>query len=331
MAHRNYGSSTVQRMLVGAIFLVIAGVGVLAILHLTGVYRLPVFTKAEAEDSEQRRVLPEGMVLVPVAAHPLAAYAQVQGSDLFVSNRQAWAEVPLPRERVVETGILADRKEIIGRVLKKEKAAGRVFTEGDFFPEGTRPGLTAGIPPGKRAVRIEANRIQGIHGLARGDLVDLVYSFPIDSRETRRSELPVIVGVRGAEMEMRHRLANPEKQSTVRIAARGALIVEPISMRDVPTVSSSLVGGALTRTRSVQEVIFAMMPEEAVTLTAALESGATVRAFPRSGRSDDPGTSETPEREPPNPYASEGGELPGVKVMEVIDGDEKKVIAVPEK
>jgi Flp pilus assembly protein CpaB len=306
-------------------------VGVLAILHFSGVYRLPVFAKAEDGDEGRRNVLPEGMVLVPALARPLEAYSQVQGPDLFVANRQAWAEVPLPRERVAEAGILTDRKDIIGRVLRKDKAAGRVFTEDDFYPEGTRPGLTAGIPPGMRAVRIEASRIEGIHGLARGDLVDLVYSFPIESRESDGFELPQIVGVRGAEMEMRQRLANPEKQSTVRIAARGAVIVEQLSARDIPTFSTSLVRGTVSRMRSVQEVVLAMMPEEAVALTAALESGATLRAFPRSGRSDDPGTSETPELEPPNPYASPDGEVPGVKVMEVIDGNAKKVIAVPEK
>ena len=81
-----------------------------------------------------------GKVPTYVSRAPISAYTQVKKEHLDI--------VYLPR--VPEVAI-TDAKGIIGRVLSRDKSAGYVFTEGDFLPQGTKPGLVAGIPPGKRA------------------------------------------------------------------------------------------------------------------------------------------------------------------------------------
>jgi Flp pilus assembly protein CpaB len=328
MARKHSRPGSTEKFVLRILFLVVAAVGVLAILHFSGIYRLPMFTEDDEDSQSARVVLPEGTIMVPAASRNLQAYSQVRGYDLFIASRRTWAEVPLSEDRAEAAGVIRNRKNIIGRVLRRDKPSGRVFTEEDFFPEGTRPGLTAGIPPGKRAVRIEAGRIGGLHGLARGDFVDLIYSFPVETSSDRRDALTVS-GARGAELEMQARLSNPEKQSTVRVAARGAMVVEPVSIREMPMTSSTLTQGTVTRSRPVQEVVLAMDPDEAVALTAALEAEAKVVALPLSGRSDDPGDSETPELEPRNPFSDADTELPGVRVVEIIGGRDKKIIAVP--
>ena len=48
-------------------------------------------------------------------------------------------------------GIIIDPSKIIGRVMAHEKPADFAFTEEDFLPFGTSPGIAGGTPPGKRA------------------------------------------------------------------------------------------------------------------------------------------------------------------------------------
>jgi hypothetical protein len=71
--------------------------------------------------------------------------------------------------------------DVIGRVLDHDKEPGYVFTEADFLPPGTREGITAGIPAGKRAVRISADKVDGLYGLHAGDRFDLLATMPIEA------------------------------------------------------------------------------------------------------------------------------------------------------
>src|SRR5207249_3734084 len=70
----------------------------------------------------------------------------------------------MPKE-LVPPGVLVNLADVLGRVLDHDKPAGYVFTEEDFMPKGTRAGLVAGIPPGKRSMTIEAVKLDGIFGL----------------------------------------------------------------------------------------------------------------------------------------------------------------------
>ena len=55
------------------------------------------------------------------------------------------------------------------------------FTEEDFLPEGTHPGVAGGTPEGKRAITLDAGNLKGcVHELKEGDHVDLLASVPVD-------------------------------------------------------------------------------------------------------------------------------------------------------
>ena len=66
--------------------------------------------------------------------------------------------------------------DLIGRVLRRDKTAGMVLTERDFLPEGTKPGFSAGIPPGKFAITIPTEKIPGLAQLRHGDRFDFMVS-----------------------------------------------------------------------------------------------------------------------------------------------------------
>ena len=100
----------------------------------------------------------EGMVRVLMAARPIPAYSRVSRDDLFDPARRVFAYVDLEEEFVEENEVLRGTSAIVGRVLKRNKRSGFVFTEDDFLPKGTRPGLVGGIPAGMRAMRIERPR-----------------------------------------------------------------------------------------------------------------------------------------------------------------------------
>ena len=71
---------------------------------------------------------------------------------------------------------------MIGRVVNHEKQANYAFRETDFLPPGTRPGMVAGIPPGKRSYTLEVTKIKGIQSLKAGDRFDLLATLPVDDK-----------------------------------------------------------------------------------------------------------------------------------------------------
>src|SRR5262249_22243368 len=205
-------------------------------------------------------------------------------------------------------------------VLDHDKNPGYVFTEGDFLPKGTREGLVAGIPAGKRAIRIPADRVDGGFGLHAGDRFDLVATMPIDAS---RSQNFNVSGVYSEQLAVQARLSNWQKQATVRVLVQNGVIVEPMSTRQVPVLQAGSLtqeGGGL-RMRPVQEVVIAIDPEEVARLTGALAVEAKVSMVPRSGRPDDPHDSVTPDLLPVSPFAPPGGRAAASGSGDPADGD----------
>ena len=93
------------------------------------------------------------------------------------------------RRLALPPNVITDRSKIIGRVMNHEKGPGYVFTEADFMPVGTRFGVVAGIPPGKRSFTVEASKISGIHGLQLGDRFDLVGTLPVDKNQPAQQRI----------------------------------------------------------------------------------------------------------------------------------------------
>ena len=283
-------------------------------------------------DDEGPTGVPEGLVGVPISNRPIPAYRKLTREDIWDNENQTWALTFVSQEGIDRVGMITSPREIIGRVMDHEKPRGFVFTEGDFMPKGTRPGLVAGIPPGKRAVTVDATRVKGLAGLHPGDRFDLVATLPIDDRANKLSN-ELYEGVWGNQMALQANMTNAGKQATVRSIVQSGVVVSPMSIREVPVSQQSLTQGLVTRTRPVQEVVIAVAPEEVPDVVEALAIDAAIDCVPRSGHPDDPVDSVTPSSTPNmpmwSPYGTEGDGSETMQLIETIDGDKRSLQPVP--
>jgi Flp pilus assembly protein CpaB len=297
---------------------VVAIVLLVVALAATGLVSLPQFGATEPST--------EGLIAVPTPAVAIPAYARIRRDHLWDRRNNRLSVVYLPPAAVTRE-MLTSITDIIGRVLDHEKEPGYVFTAADFLPPGTREGLVAGIPAGKRAIRISALRVEGLYGLRAGDRFDLMATLPIEAAQGGRAFN--FGGPYGQEVALQAQLSNWDKQATVRVIVQNAVIVEPMSTRGVQTVQSSLADGATTRTQQVQEAVIAIEPEEVAPLTEAMSVQARLTTIPRSGRPDDPVDSRTPDRFPVSPLSGSGGTGSDYTVVETIMGQQRSLTAVP--
>lgn len=224
----------------------------------------------------------EGDVLVPLSARVIPAFTRITRDDLIAGGR--WVEMWVPKDRV-PPGAITDRTKIIGRVMSHEKGPNYSFTEeGDFMPPGTRPGLVAGIPKGKRSLTIEATKIPGLHGLSAGDRFDVL--------ATIKPEKSLVNSGKGPP---------PQKEPEVRVLVHNGMLISPIRIRATPTTTNSLMNGQRTSTKPVEEVVIAVDPEEIAELSAAFSIDAAITCVARSGHPDDSGESITPGLPPAPP------------------------------
>lgn len=312
---------------------VTALVVILGVLLAVGVLDLSKFRSGEPSTA--------GLVPVPTPASRIPAYTRIRRDHLWDSSRARIAVIYLP-PRAVTPEMITNIADVIGRVLDHEKEPGYVFTESDFLPKGTREGIVAGIPAGKRAVRISADRVEGLYGLHAGDRFDLIATMPIDAGGNSSQSLG-FSGPYSQELALQARLSNWDKQATVRVILQNAVIVEPMSTRGIPVTQSSLTEGTATRVRPVQEAVVAIDPDEVAPLTEAIAVEARLTSVPRSGRPDDPQNSRTPDLRPVSPFsnqdagvASDGDERGGqpqknFNVVETIMGQKRALTAVPRR
>src|SRR4029453_14128773 len=156
-------------------------------------------------------------------------YTKITRDHLVDLKNQSLSVVYLPPQAVTKDMIL-NIGDIIGRVLNHDKQRGYVFTEADFYPKGTREGVVAGIPPGKRAIRVQADKVDGLFGLQPGDRFDLVASMAIDGgRGGGSSQAFTGGGAYGSQLALQARLSNWQRQATVRILVQNGSIVEPLT------------------------------------------------------------------------------------------------------
>jgi len=256
------------------------------------------------------QILP-GSVAVPVSAQVIPAYTKLTRVHIVDRETRQVKYIYLPRGAVTQD-MLTDFKKILGRVLNHEKPADYAFTEKDFLPEGTRPGLVAGIPSGKRSLTLEAGKLAGVFGLKVGDHVDLVATVPFDSSKGGGR----IAGLAGT-LATQTQMAAMEKRARVRPLAQDAVIVSPVTTRNKPTTSSSLTGGTQVRSVPVQEIVIAVDPQEVAALSEAIATHAEITCVARSGLPDDPGQAvKTPGADP----------LSEMKVIDSISGKNRQAL-----
>jgi len=322
---------------------VVAGVGTLGTLYAMGEIDLASLSPAFARSTEKPPDM-RGMVPVPISATTIPAYSVVDIAHIWDPVKKDFTVVHLPPDRVPD-GVITDVTKIRGRVLRKDKAANLAFTENDFFPRGTRPGLTAGIPPGKRAMRLEASKVRGFHGLNQGDRFDIVSTIPVEDENDDLSNLGVS-GALGKQLEIESKLARVGKQAEVKVVVQNGTVVQAVEARAEPYTVNSLMDGTRFGTRPVQEIVIAIDPEEVAPLTAALAVKADLMCIPRSGHPDDPEDSVTPDLIPKSPFSAGGTEatadgegsgdsiFDSLKIIERISGNgrgtKREVQAVPD-
>jgi Flp pilus assembly protein CpaB len=276
--------------------------GALVVLSLIGLGLLASSMGWLSEGQAAPRTAPAGTIAVPVAAIDIPAYTRVRLDHLIDPRTGDLQAVYLPEGSILEE-TLVDPRELIGRVLAADKRPGQVFSETDFFPPGTREGIVAGIPAGKRALRIDATKVNGIVGLARGDRFDLVAT---DNFRKGRSGPMVVQGVAQGQLG-----AMGTSVHSSMVVENGA-VVQPLETRTIPGRTAQFV----------EEMVIAVAPEEVELLTRALHSGARVDCVPRSGRPVD-------EDEAGASSARPAGRRGGVNMVETISGGSRSAVAVP--
>jgi hypothetical protein len=268
---------------------------------------------------------------------PKAPSRPPSGIPVLVSGRAIPAYTRITREHLVDpkTGDLAIRylspktieekelipankiDQIIGRVLNRDKQPTYAFTEKDFFPRETRPGVVAGIPPGKRAFVLQGEKIAGIHELKAGDRFDLLGSLPVDFEKSLAKHKGV--GVEDALLANQLSGNTLPKRASVKVLVQNGMIVVPVKVRQVPLGSGAPKGGQ-PPTKPVQEITIAVDPREVAPLMEALAINAHIVCVARSGRPDDPGESSVT----PGLIAS-----PNLRVVETIIGGKRQQLLFP--
>ncbi len=329
---RNRGPSwpMVLVILLGLVFVAIAAffVYVLIVGSVTIPFTDPPRVISFAEKEQERPwEPPAGSVMVPVSGRNIPAYAKLSRDDIWDRKNNRISAIYVRPEEVSDA-MITDVKKLLGRVLDHAKQPGYAFTEEDFMPEGTRPGLTAGIPVGMRGQRLELEKVSGLYALNPGDRFDLVATLPLEGDPT--STLRKLGGAYAERVAAEAQLENYGKQATVRVVVQNGVIVSPVETREIPVESATLTGGASTRTRPVQEVQIAIWPEDVAPLVEAIAVNAQLTAVPRSGHPDDPKDSVTPSSSPKSPFGeSSDGAAGSMSFVETVTGKSREVVPVP--
>lgn len=244
---------------------------------------------APARGAPTRIELQPGQVLAPVPVETVPAFTALRdehfirigpNNDLSLSQRAVNADA--------KPDVITDPRMLIGRVLRFDKSAGYPIGESDLLPPGTRPGIVAGVPIGKRAMIVDADRLEGARALNRGDRFDLIAAL---TPEKRRRVLgsaarPAPPAPSAAVTELPGAtVAEPEVETPATellLIAEGGTVIRPVSVRDVPRGTRSAAGVPL-QTEVREEFTIAIAPEEVVRLTRALAEGAQIILVARTG------------------------------------------------
>ncbi len=317
-------------------------VGGALLLHSTGAINLPFL--AGGEDDGPPKLDTRGKIPVPLAVRPVKAYERVVRGHILNPRTMQIAVVWMRPEDVPE-GAAKGARDILGRVMRWDKEAGQIFMESEFYPKGTRPGPTAGIPPGKRAMRLRAAEVPGLHGLNQGDRFDIVMTVEVEIEEPksakgRTSELEVDGPYAPlADTELRAPVEAPRvkrRRAEVRVVVQDGIVVQPVRQRTEIGQKASLLRGSSLTAKPIEEMVIAVDPHEVAALNQARAIEANLQVAMRSGQVPEDGA-EPDHGEIPNLEIDISEEIPAngetgpgkVKLIEVISGGKKRLMAVP--
>ncbi|WP_182865119.1 hypothetical protein [Stieleria mannarensis] len=231
----------------------------------------------------------KGMVAVPRSLVALNAYEKVQREDIYDRDKGDESYFWLPKAQVeANPDWILRAGDVIGRVMARNKRADFVFSEKDFLPEGSRTGLSAGVPEGKQGFFLDASQVPGLRLLKMGDQFDLLASLPEESANAG-AEYGLLMG------GIKARGNKPIPLNGVRLLVQGGTVVALTNGRAMTTQGGMEFQQTDSRGRASnnnEQVAIAIDPEEVVPLTQALGAKLTIHAVARSGQQ-----TEVPEHE----------------------------------
>lgn len=340
--HRRAGNGPLL-IAIGIVLIAVVGGGLL--LHSAGVITLPFLSGGEKDEAPVFDRT--GKIEVPISIRPIESYSRVVREHILNPKTRTIASVWLRPQDIPEEAA-KNAGEVLGRVIRHDKPAGQIFMKTEFFPKGTRPGPTAGIPPGKRAMQLKAAAVPGLHGLKQGDRFDIVMTVEVEieqprSRPRREGELEIdgpygdLANAEGGPPETPR---VKRRRAEVKLIVENGLVVKPVFRRQEVTEKGSLLRGTTLQQKPIEELIIAVEPGEVSALNQSLAIGAHLQVAMRSGQVGDDGTEVDEgtipdiavEFEEPDPTAGSGDETgpPKVRIVEIIVGGEKRLLAVPE-
>ena len=288
-----YRSSILPALMIGG-----TAIGLLGLAGLTVAWGLGFFESSRRQSQAIDRT---GQLAFPALSRPVSAFEAINREHLIDPRTGQLNVVWLPEATAnVASRDLAD---LMGRVLRRDKVAGMVLTEADFLPAGTKPGFSAGIPPGKFAVTVPAAGIPGLEQLRHGDRFDLMVSLngQTDDGESRGNTEPAAVfggvkppSLRIGQLSRQHgvkrlvtggqlvALIHGKQQSTR--GSQGLTLTPPPSNRRTPTTINTYAE-------------IAIEDEEIGPLTEAISLNTPMTCVVRSGH---------PEAEVEEAFAREG-------------------------
>ena len=285
----------------------VAIIGVLLTLELTGKTDMGL-KKFFSGGGEVRAGNDIAVVLNSVALQP---GQQVTKEALWNPQQGTFFHTYVDKDRVAEKEYLADPGEVLGRVLRRPKAAGLAFTEADFLPMGSAPGITGLVPDGMSALSIPADRIPGLGLLGFADRFDLRMN--VESDEGAQRVAREILEDRSYSSEQdRLRLASIVQGPEPRLMAQAGAVLRPSNP------------AAIQRN---EKIVVAVFPEDLNGLIAALDSKGDIYCSPRKKSPEGVYERvEVIERDPMDEYA---WVLEISREVEMIAGDQSEIHNVP--
>lgn len=245
---------------------------------------------ATDEPAADKNALPDGMVWVLRSARTIPAYHAIDNEDLIQlkEGKVEFAKYPWKADEVVANGLFTiDRvSELKGRVLKRNKDKGRLFSESDFFEKGTRAGVTAGIPLGYQGMWVSVGMIEGLAGLTRDDRFDIFSVVERDDKKDKKSKSDLLDGVHKARFDLLELSKEEEPIATVEQIVRGGRVVTGVQLRSELERTNSLMSGTQTKATPKQEMFIAIRRQEIPALVKVLGTEGKVFCLPYSGRGD---------------------------------------------
>jgi hypothetical protein len=220
----------------------------------------------------------KGMIAVPKSVRPIKAFTKVRREDIVDLNLGDDSFFWMTPEQVkANPQWVINPSQIIGRVLAQDKEKDYVFSEKNFLPEGTRPGIVGGTPAGKRAMVVNVDQTPGLELLSTGDQFDLLATLPGNGATGSNVDYAALLGgIKAPDLRVGQRATS----GGVRVLIQGGTLISlskttpPVNNRSNRTTTSTLA-------------TIALAPEEVALLTEALGNSTQMFCVARSGQPED--------------------------------------------